>query len=518
MRQGQLETLVRPLVVGIMIGCVALGVGELLVLIVPAWHAAFFAVVCVLVAIEAHYSYHVIQARSQFHTEVWKSRAIELGMLFVLVKIGSTIGTAWADVLVELSAWPNDLGRLFDAKTVAASALALIAWVVSTQAARELQQLDEPSGLNPGRPPVVESLTRWFFWGGAILLAVSGVARVEVSRLLHLDRPFVSGFALNVLLYFGLGLFMLGQVRFVSLRKRWREQKTEIGGGLAWSWVRYSLVLLVGAGLLAFLLPTGYTLGLLEAIAGVVAVVITILNVLYVLLMFPLILLMWLVSRLFSETPDASPPPSLGPLPLPSAAARRFIRLSLPASARALIFWCLAFGIVAYVVWSYLADRPHIWRALFSWTPVRVLRALWRALSRRVRQWQTSGRRTARQRAPVALVPVRHRSVPRFWFSVRSPRERVLYHYLGVLRRAGRRGLPRRKPETPGEYGQALQPWLPEVQAEVDRITESFVEAWYSRHTIGSSQGAEARECGRRIRSALRGQKLNRPPKGRSRR
>ncbi len=60
---------------------------------------------------------------------------------------------------------------------------------------------------------------------------------------------------------------MLGQVRFATLRKRWQAQETKIVI-TAGRWVRYSLALIGLAAFLAFLLPTGYTVGLLEVMAG----------------------------------------------------------------------------------------------------------------------------------------------------------------------------------------------------------------------------------------------------------
>jgi hypothetical protein len=410
-----------------------------------------------------------------------------------------------------LRAWPDDLGRIFDPKTLTASLLALIAWIVSTQTAVVLQRLDEPSELHVREQPAQDSLTRSFFWGGGVLLIVSGIARVGIAALFNLGRPPVRGLVLNVLVYYGLGLFMLGQVRYATLTKLWREQRTRIADGLARRWVRYSLVLMGVAGLLAFLLPTHYTLRLLDAISVAVAYVMMVINFVYLLIMFVLSLPLWLLSRLFTTSSGGALPPPPAPDLSRRTAEERLGGLSFPEMLRVLLFWALALSVVAYVVWNYMAQHPEIWRMLVSLAPIRALRALWRALWGRISQLQLGTRRSAGRREVEESVFQRARGGRRFWFGVGSARERVLYHYLGVLHRARRRGFPRHVDETPSEYGQALKPVVHETQTELEQLTSAFIEARYSLHAIEPAQGARARQWGREIRSALRGRKLKRP-------
>lgn len=514
MRQNWFRYLLRPAVVGAMVGCVAYGVAELLQLAVPEWSVAYFVAVCVLVSIEAQYSYRVVQARSQFQTEAWRSRAIELAAILLLVKAGGYIGRPWGNVLDDVASWPDDPQRILDTKTIVAGILAFVSWLVSTEMARVLQRLDESSELHPGERPAIESLSRVFFWGGGILLIVSGIARIGLADLLNLRRPAVRGLVLNVLVYFALGLFVLGQARFATLHKQWREQRSKIAADLTGRWVRYSLGFLALAGVLAFLLPTSYTLALLDAIGTLVYVVLNVLSLLYMLILFLLSLPMWLLFRLLGG--DAAAP---GPLPrmVPpdSLPRRRGLGMPVPDSLRVLFFWLLVLGIVSYVIWSYLADHPEIWRSLASFAPIRALRALWRALRGRFRRWAATMRRAEQQRP--GQVEVRGAQEPRwrFWLGLRSPREQVLYHYIGVLRRAKRSGLARRLPETPQEYGEVLGQSLAEAQQEMDLLTETFTEARYSLHAIEPDDGLHARRWGRRIRAELRGRKLSRRTGGR---
>ena len=64
-RNPWLENLFRPLVIGVMVGCIALSVVELIRLFLPAWNAMYLVGACVLAAVEANFSYRLLRARPQ---------------------------------------------------------------------------------------------------------------------------------------------------------------------------------------------------------------------------------------------------------------------------------------------------------------------------------------------------------------------------------------------------------------------------------------------------------------------
>ena len=65
-----------------------------------------------------------------------------------------------------------------------------------------------------------------------------------------------------------------------------------------------------------------------------------------------------------------------------------------------------------------------------------------------------------------------------------TPRQKVIFYYLALVRRAREAGLPRQENQTPYEYARSLAASLAENQAGVDSMTEAFIEARYSRHDI----------------------------------
>jgi hypothetical protein len=172
---------------------------------------------------------------------------------------------------------------------------------------------------------------------------------------------------------------------------------------------------------------------------------------------------------------------------------------------RSLLFWVAALGMVAYVIGSYLHDRPELLTALTSLKVIRSLRGLLAALCRRL----TGLAEAVNERLPRAMRRrARRGSVETpfrfFRLGALSHRERILYYYLSVLRRAGRLGLPRRHSQTPSEYDAILGPHLDQARQDMTQLTQAFVEARYSRHTFDRKRDRQVRAVWQQVKAALR--------------
>jgi len=506
-RSPWVEKLFRPLVIAAMCGCIALSVADLVHLFAPTWNGTYLVGACVLAALEANYSYRRIRARLLHATDVLRFRTVEIAMFFILLKIGGYAGDRWADVLADVQTWPRQPLNILDLETVVAFTLALLCWSASTQTLRDLDQMSEPPGRYRDYVPPIQKLTSRFFSGGAVLLIVAGITRLGLAALLDLRRPSVPGMVLNVLVYFLLGLVMLGHMRFTSLHTRWHMQRIKIADQLASRWVRYSLAFIGLAALVASLLPTGYTIGLLEAGAAIIDILVYIFTLLSFVLSFVLSLLLMPFFLLLGIDRPA-PSGVLPPLELRQTEAA-------PAGGagpgwfevlRSLLFWAAALGMVFYVVRTYLHDRPELLEGLASLGPIRALRGLLIGLWRRLIGLADA----VNERLPRRLSLRRPRRGPAeagfrfFRLGALSPRERILYYYLSVLRRAGQRGFPRGRAQTPDEYDAALGPQLPEARQEMGLLTQTFVEARYSRHTFDREQDRQVQGVWKRVKAALR--------------
>ena len=501
------ENLFRPLVIGAMSGCVALSLVGLVRLFAPTWNGTYLVVGCVLAALEANYSYRLVRARQLRGVDVLQFRAFEIAMFFILLKLGGYAGDRWTDVLAEIQTWPRQPLNVVDPETTVAFILALLSWQASTETTRDLDQIGEPPERRRLYVPPLQKLTTRFFWGGAVLLIVTGITRIGIAALLDLRRPSVPGLVLDVLVYFLLGLVLLGQVQFTTLYTQWRAQRIQIADDLAGRWVCYGLAFIGLAALVAFLLPTGYTVGLLDIVATIVYGITYVVTLITTILLFIFGLLLLPFAWLFGIDRPAQRR-ALPPLERirPEAAGPSGPTPGWFDILRSLLFWAAALGTVFYVVRSYLRDRPELLQALASLGPVRALRdflvAVWRRL--------VGAAEAVSERIPRRLLPRRARrdspdTMFRFFrLGALLPRERVLYYYLSILRRASQQGFPRRRAQTPYEYDRVLAPHLPSAEQEMGQLTHDFVEARYSMHPIDRGKERRVRARWQRVRAALR--------------
>jgi hypothetical protein len=291
------------------------------------------------------------------------------------------------------------------------------------------------------------------------------------------------------------------------LRTQWQAQRIKIADELASRWVRYSLALIGLAALVAFALPTGYTVGLLDAVAAIIYVlsyIVTLLGAIISfilgLLLVPLAMLLGIERFKHQRVLPPLEPPQQQPGG-PGIATPGWFEI-----LRSLLFWAATLGMVFYVIRSYLRDRPELLQALASLGPVRALRDLLTGLWRRLVGLAQAVNEHIPQRLSLwrARKGASETSFRFFRLGALSPRERILYYYLSILRRAGQQGFPRRRAQTPNEYDDTLRPHLPEAQQEMNRLTQDFVEARYSKHPVGREREKQVRTRWQQVKAALR--------------
>jgi hypothetical protein len=508
-RDKWVNDVLRPLAVAGMMGCITVSLVHLIQLFVPGWRGAFMVVGSILAAVEAHHSYHLVRSRRLRGPDMLRFRIAELAMFLLLLRVGAYLGEPWQVVVRDVLAWPQEPWRIVDLEVLYAFFLVLISWSTATKTSHDLERIGEPPIRDKYYVPPVEALVNRFFLGGILLLSTSGLVQIGISNLLNLSRPSVPGLILNVLIYFVLGLLALGQVQFTWLSERWRQEGLDVPTPLARRWVRYMLILLGLAGLMAFLLPTAYTLPLLDLVRIVIGAILYIFNVIFQLVMLLFFLLLAPLVRLLggeisSRPPESVPPPSLPPV-TPRTPSPPWFDI-----VRSLAFWAFALAAVWYIVRSYLRDRPELMVSLRRLRPLRgvrhVLQALWQQLTR------LAG--VARERIPGQLRRLRKLTERgpaisgdpfRFFrLGALSRRERTFYYYLSILRRAARHGYPRDQSQTPYEYDTDLGPNVPQVEVELDRLTDAFVEVRYSEHEVDKEREERVRADWKRIRAALR--------------
>jgi len=408
------DDVLRPLVMAVMVGCIAWSVVELVRAVAPAWNGTFLVVGCVLVALEANYSHRLLKTRWELRFSAMQFRLAEMVVILVALKVGSYVGDGWASVLAEIKNWPYEPGKIFDPETLLACALALIAWLTVNQTIDDLELLAEPPETYARDIFPMENLFQRFLAGGVILLITAGFSRVAPAETLKLDRPSTPGLVLNALIYFLMGLVMLGQVQLARLRVQWQAQEIKVADGLASRWARYSLTFIGLAALAALVLPTGYTSGMLLIAGLAIGLAFSALGaiawLLVALLLLPLFYVLSKLTRQGEPTPEASLPPS-APMTLPQAAETAatpewFMIL------RMLIFWAIVLGVLFYLFHRYLRDHPELQKSLVALRPVRALRRGWAALWRWLKSWSARLGQTVGERLPRRLSRRLRRAAP----------------------------------------------------------------------------------------------------------
>jgi hypothetical protein len=481
---------------------------RLIRLFFPDWSGTYIVAGCIVAAVEANYSYRLVRTRRLGGADLIRFRATEMAFFLILLRIGSYVGDPWGRVVSDIRSWPQEPRRIFDLEMIYAFLLTLFSWAVSTRTSYDLRRIGEPPVRDRDYVTPTDALVGRFFWGGVLLLWTAGLTRIGISGLFNLGRPSVPGLVGNVLVYFALGLLMLGQIQFSRLFERWRKEGLKRPAGLASHWARYTLILLGLAGLVAFLLPTAYTLPLLDLAGIVLQAVLYAFNVLFYLVMLGLSLLLTPLAALLGgevrgRPPSPVSPPELHPA-MPQGSAPAWFEV-----VKSLAFWALALGLVFYVVRSYLRDRSELLASLKQLQLVRSVGRLVRGLWRQFAMFLSA----ARERIPDDLrLPQRRRNVGRlprgdrfrfFRLGALSRRERMLYYYLSILRRATRHGYPRNQSQTPYEYEVDLQPSVHEAGMELHRLTEAFVEVRYSEREVDKEEEESVRQAWRTVRAAL---------------
>lgn len=507
-RQPWADNFFRPLLIVVMIMCINVSIVSLVELINPAWSGLFFLAGMLLTTVEAIYSYRVLQSYLKQGVSVLRYRLAEAAVLIIVLKFFYFMAQPVSVVSREIqSLWSAPL-IFFNNEFIMLVVLGFLAWGMASQTIGDFETLYDPYIDNR---MTLEGLTERFFWGGGLLVIISGmthwVAQAGVSSLIDLNRPSLSGVIFNVLVYFMAGLILISQVNLTRLMIRWRFQKTNVVPGLARQWARYGLIFLALVTLVAFLLPTEYTLGLLTTVGIFVEFLINvflfILQLLFILITLPL---SWLLGLFGVEDIGPSAPPER--IPPPDLGSQGDGMPSWVEIIRSLIFWGLTLAILAYLIKTYLEDHPELLQHLKRFRPLAVLMGLLTSLWGWVTHWTQAGLALLPKRTPQGSGSASTLSAfqPLNWLNLRrlSPRDRILYYYLNTLKRAEQKGAPRPADQTPYEYEPRLNQSAPDVQAEIHELTQSFVHARYSREAFSEAQASLVQQVWQKIRKAFR--------------
>jgi len=279
-------------------------------------------------------------------------------------------------------------------------------------------------------------------------------------------------------MYFFLALVLFSRTRLNLLRSGWVWEKVPIRQGVGARWITYTVLMLASAVIIALLLPTQYSLGLLGTLGVILELIVAAIQ----LIIFAFATLLYALLSLF--TPDIQPPerpapPTVRQLQFPQAANAP--PLGLSEFAQSLIFWTVFLNHRRVRGGAISAAASRSGGMAEASAGMSVLVRAWHKL----RDWfgglNQQIEEFARGAPSRAASHHRSTSVPRRWVNPRklSPRQQVQFYYLAMLRRGGEHGHARQRRRRPtnmlarwkAKFPKSIKTWTASPRSSSKRAT-----------------------------------------------
>ena len=521
-----LEEVLRPLGIAGMITCLAVSFSQFINSLTPLWPGTFVSVLAFLVSLESIHAWRTVKRLRLSGRDKSRFRFAEWIVLLLILRLGLSLREGLAGLAEDVASWTVNAVSFFDALFLIIGVLMVAIWVMALGLAQTMKELEAteaekapattdprydlwstaPSRGRVDRTAKLRGLINTFFGGGIFMLVLTGLSLVNLRQLLSLEHARSSGIIANVLLYFVIGFLLISQAHYIILKANWELQSIPILGKLGKRWLQLVLGFLLLIALVAALLPVDYSVGIMDVLSTVLWWILHIITQIVGLILFIISYVVGLVLSLFRGEQAAPPPaPTMSQpmLPPPAPSTGESEPVAWWQFVRSLLFWFIIIGVAGYSVYHFLGDRWDIFKQL-SMTPLlRWIGNLWKSLRRDTRQAigrlrQSVVQSIARRRARLAQRTGRYLSLHRL-----SPRDRVRYFYLSIAHRANTQGFGRPASMTPLEYQRMLASQMPDADVDVEALTQAFLEARYSAHTVTEEQMRGIQGVWQRVKRAL---------------
>ncbi len=429
--------------------------------------------------------------------------------LVFLVKLAYYMAHGFGKILDDLPLWQENFLYFFQGEYFFALLFLAGVWLLCRATAKEIEGLNvDPSDIHweigklmNDRTAIRQGLVGRLLWIGVIMVFL--VAIIRSSILAAPGSMSSSAPVINIMAYFCLILVLFSQTQFAILTGRWYWHKTPISRIMTGAWIRYSILFFALLTIISLLLPTNYSMGLLETMNVLISMLVNFVVAIVQLLLLPII---WLLT-LAGCTRQAQTGDSPSPIPNSPPSSQPNPPLPWLELLQSILFWGLLTGIVGYSLIQFIRQNPQM-LAFFQRIPLfHWFASIWRWF---IKWSMKAGREFNR-----VYEQVRSRLIPKQsahllkkmqnWANFRQldPRQQITFYYLRLLDRGGEHGIPRKAHETPLQYAGSLESHLPEVRKEISGLTETFVEARYSIHPIPSERVALVQRFWRNITRSL---------------
>lgn len=467
----------------------------------PEWNGDFLLPAIFIIALEALLAWRATRKLSFPSTDWLLYRLTELIVIVGGLKVYIYAQRGFDQFLSDVTSWQVSLGNFFGGEYLFALSLALVVWGMGTYFAVTLHDLEGDEILfhreaedpvRSNRAAARKRLLADIFMVGGFMLVLTAILRNDLA-FLNLPTPPLQTGLLNIILYFMFALILFAQSQFAVLRARWSIDRVPIAPNLASRWAVYTTLILVLAAALVIFLPTQYSLGLLDSLAIFISLIQFVFFMIIFLLWLPIQSLLSIFGRSPLSQPAPPPPPPTEAFD-PSAATTTVTWFDV---LKSIAFWLVVVTILVLAFVYYLRQQKELFAQISKVRGLGWLSRFW--------VWLRGGTRQLTDRARAALDSLikRVRPVPIApWSFVNprrlSPRQQIIFYYLALVRRAD---VPRQPSQTPLEYQQQLTHLPPD---DLTGLTDSFIEARYTQHTISPQTAQQAKTFWDHLRDFLR--------------
>ncbi len=528
--------LVRPLLIAAVATAPALGMLVIVSITQPDEPWLKLGWLCFFAALEGAYTAAWLHHPDSRVVDRGAYRVTEVFLLLVLARVVSWVvfGVGWPspdEMRVFLSA---PLSFVMVGNFLTTAFVTLFAWYVAVTMGRLFAELDvgveevqfytlspaEQQAQADDRPistprGVLQAqyMNRWI-GVGVLMVLLAALSTFEVGQFATVTNvPDIARLGLRpamlfaLLLYFLGGLWLLSHARLLRLNAQWLADGFGKEADLERAWQRSALLVVLLIAFAAAFLPIGSTLGISRILQLLLNILFYIAGLIFAAVGF----LFAGILRLFVSNAEQmplvtpEPAPTFAPTPVPTPPAQ-----TNPAFAFVLtsIFWAVLIALVIGALVFFLRERGYRLDFGRMQRSVSTLgeqaRALWRRLRRRAKAMSHTLRERLQPPADAAAPTAGPHPLDLGRRRAMTPREQIRAYYLAAVRRAGQSGVPRADNATPLEYVRELKEHWPEAEAELDELTEAFVEARYSPRPIDHPMVARVKAEWKRLRERLR--------------
>ncbi len=489
-----------------MLVCFAATFIQFLLWLFPALDPRGMLLVCALAVLEAFFSFWLVARLPSAQRQMAYYRGTELVILLVGLKLFTELRAGPASFWNNFMLWPVEFPfNILNVQYFLTFLPVLGAWWAGNLFAADLSLLgtDDAYIMDDRfkKTSVRTQILRRFLSLGMFVVVLAGIPPQNVVTT---SLPVASNAVPAVIAYFVLGTILLSLTRYLTLETTWWQARLHVPVQIPRRWFAYSALILAVLVLLISWLPTNYGLGLFATLNAVFNILYQFILALYGLFLLLLSLIAHLLVRPSANT--LTPIPQITPLP-PNLSTENASKYAWEL-VKSVLLWGSLIVLTIVALRQYIAFNRELSEELRRFRPLRWLLAVWgrfkasfKNANKTVSAFLQNSLKRLRSLAPES-------ARPGDWDFINprrlTPRQKVIFYYLALVRRAREAGLPRQDYQTPYEYARTLTSSLKAEKDDLDSMTESFIEARYSRHDIPAKTARRAESIWETIRRVLK--------------